>query len=109
MEGAYFAIYKDQGVWSVRWKYIKRMYNTLPSLLQPLFAILVSIPREGLSAAYLLFTGRPGLYVRSWTNYQSERGMSRWHDIVDWVGGWPFEVAKPEEVFGFLKRNGSVS
>jgi hypothetical protein len=32
--------------------------------------------------------------------------MSRWHDIVDWVGGWPFEVAMPEEVFGFLKRRG---
>jgi 2-polyprenyl-3-methyl-5-hydroxy-6-metoxy-1,4-benzoquinol methylase len=105
--GCFFlAIYNDQGGWSIRWKYIKRMYNTLPRFLQPLFAILVSIPRESLSAAYLLATGRPGLYVRSWTNYQSGRGMNRWHDILDWVGGWPFEVAKPEEVFEFLKHRG---
>ena len=27
--------------------------------------------------------------------------MSRWHDLVDWVGGYPFEVATPEEVFDF--------
>jgi 2-polyprenyl-6-hydroxyphenyl methylase/3-demethylubiquinone-9 3-methyltransferase len=32
--------------------------------------------------------------------------MSRWHDLVDWVGGYPFEVAKPEQVFDFLKRRG---
>ena len=29
----------------------------------------------------------------SWTQYRSSRGMSRWHDLVDWVGGYPFEVA----------------
>lgn len=105
--GCFFlAIYNDQGGQSVRWKYIKRMHNTLPRFLQPLFAVLVSIPRESLSAAYLLATGRPGLYLRSWTNYQSGRGMSRWHDMLDWVGGWPFEVAKPEEVFEFLKHRG---
>jgi 2-polyprenyl-6-hydroxyphenyl methylase/3-demethylubiquinone-9 3-methyltransferase len=34
------------------------------------------------------------------------RGMNRWHDLVDWVGGWPFEVAKPEEVFRFLRDRG---
>ena len=32
--------------------------------------------------------------------------MSRWHDIVDWVGGYPFEVAKPEEVFDFCRERG---
>ena len=29
-----------------------------------------------------------------------------WHDLVDWVGGYPFEVAKPEEVFEFYKKRG---
>ncbi len=24
--------------------------------------------------------------------------MSRWHDLVDWVGGYPFEVAAPDAV-----------
>ena len=32
--------------------------------------------------------------------------MHRWHDLIDWVGGWPFEVARPEEVFRFLSDRG---
>jgi 2-polyprenyl-6-hydroxyphenyl methylase/3-demethylubiquinone-9 3-methyltransferase len=32
--------------------------------------------------------------------------MSRWHDLVDWVGGYPFEVATPEQVFGFFRECG---
>ena len=32
--------------------------------------------------------------------------MTIWYDLVDWVGGYPFEVAKPEEIFEFLKRRG---
>jgi 2-polyprenyl-6-hydroxyphenyl methylase/3-demethylubiquinone-9 3-methyltransferase len=32
--------------------------------------------------------------------------MSRWHDIVDWVGGYPYEVAAPEEIFEFYKARG---
>ena len=35
-------------------------------------------------------------------------GMSPWHDVVDWVGGYPFEVAKPEEVFEFCCQHGFV-
>jgi 2-polyprenyl-6-hydroxyphenyl methylase/3-demethylubiquinone-9 3-methyltransferase len=32
--------------------------------------------------------------------------MSRWHDLLDWVGGYPFEVAKPEDVFRFCRTRG---
>ena len=32
--------------------------------------------------------------------------MSPWHDLVDWVGGLPFEVAKPEEIFCFYRDRG---
>ena len=32
--------------------------------------------------------------------------MSLWHDVVDWVGGYPFEVAKPEQIFDFYYRRG---
>jgi 2-polyprenyl-6-hydroxyphenyl methylase/3-demethylubiquinone-9 3-methyltransferase len=27
-------------------------------------------------------------------------------DLIDWIGGWPFEVAKPEEIFDFYHRRG---
>ena len=26
------------------------------------------------------------------------------HDYIDWVGGYPFEVAKPEEIHNFFKQ-----
>jgi 2-polyprenyl-6-hydroxyphenyl methylase/3-demethylubiquinone-9 3-methyltransferase len=32
--------------------------------------------------------------------------MDRWHDAKDWVGGYPFEVAKPEEIFAFYRERG---
>jgi len=34
------------------------------------------------------------------------RGMNRWYDMIDWVGGYPYEVAKPEEIFEFYKAKG---
>jgi 2-polyprenyl-6-hydroxyphenyl methylase/3-demethylubiquinone-9 3-methyltransferase len=32
--------------------------------------------------------------------------MSRWHDVVDWVGGYPFEVATPGAVLDFCRARG---
>ena len=62
-------------------------------------------PREALSAGLSTVRGRPLDYVRTWTGYRA-RGMSRWHDLVDWVGGYPFEVAAPEQVFDFVSARG---
>jgi len=44
----------------------------------------------------------------SWRNYSAGtvRGMSPWRDVVDWVGGLPFEVATPEEIFRFYRDRG---
>jgi len=39
----------------------------------------------------------------TWRTYSVERGMSPWRDVVDWVGGYPFEVAKPEEILDFYR------
>lgn len=30
--------------------------------------------------------------------------MSIYHDWIDWLGGYPFEVAKPEDIFSFYKE-----
>jgi 2-polyprenyl-6-hydroxyphenyl methylase/3-demethylubiquinone-9 3-methyltransferase len=32
--------------------------------------------------------------------------MSAWNDLVDWVGGYPYEVARPDAVFFFFKEKG---
>ena len=102
----YISIYNDQGRRSRVWRKIKLTYNALPPALQLPFAIAVMAPREASSAALALAAGRPASYVRAWTEYKRERGMSRLHDLVDWVGGYPFEVAKPEEVFSFYRDRG---
>ena len=38
----------------------------------------------------------------------SVRGMSVYTDVVDWIGGYPFETARPEEIFNFYKQKGFI-
>ncbi len=32
--------------------------------------------------------------------------MTVWYDLLDWLGGFPFEVSKPNEIFNFYKSKG---
>jgi 2-polyprenyl-3-methyl-5-hydroxy-6-metoxy-1,4-benzoquinol methylase len=102
----FISIYNDQGLKSQLWWRVKRSYNTLPRSLRIPFVAAVMLPRELLGLAAYTAVGNPRGYLRTWTNYKSSRGMSRWHDLVDWVGGFPFEVAKPETVFSFYRERG---
>ena len=102
----FIAIYNDVGSQSVRWRRLKHIYARLPRLLQPGFALLVSAPQEFKSFARSVLSGRPQAYLHTWTRYQRSRGMSHWHDIVDWVGGFPYECAKPDAIFGFFRARG---
>ena len=102
----FIAIYNDMGSQSRRWKSIKRVHNKVPKLLRAPFAALVSLPEEGKALIRSLVTMRPQEYVSSWTDYDQTRGMSHWRDIVDWVGGYPYEVARPEEIFDFCRDKG---
>jgi 2-polyprenyl-3-methyl-5-hydroxy-6-metoxy-1,4-benzoquinol methylase len=103
----FIAIYNDTGSQSARWKWIKRTYNELPRFLRTPFALAAIAPDEAKSALRSLVTLKPSQYVRSWTKYdQNNRGMSHWRDIIDWVGGYPYEVARPEEIFDFYRARG---
>ncbi|HEY0546540.1 MAG TPA: class I SAM-dependent methyltransferase [Pyrinomonadaceae bacterium] len=102
----FIAIYNNTGSQTARWKWIKRTYNRLPSILRPPFTLVVTIPDEAKSLLRSLLTLKPREYVRTWTGYGSARGMSRWRDIVDWVGGYPYETAYPEEIFDFYRARG---
>jgi 2-polyprenyl-6-hydroxyphenyl methylase/3-demethylubiquinone-9 3-methyltransferase len=63
------------------------------------------LPTELRSLRWAILHGRLGAYLEPWRRGY-DRGMSRWHDILDWVGGYPFEVAKPDEVFRFCHDRG---
>lgn len=101
----FIAIYNDTGTQAARWHAIKKTYNRLPRFLRPAFALLVSAPQEAKDLARAILKGRPGDFIRQWTR-ESERGMSHWYDIVDWVGGYPYEVATPEQIFDFYRARG---
>jgi 2-polyprenyl-3-methyl-5-hydroxy-6-metoxy-1,4-benzoquinol methylase len=102
----FIAIYNDQGPWSVFWTRVKRTYNRLPGVLRApyLLGFAAMLEVGALGSALLRFD--PRRFLTRWTRYQSVRGMSRWHDIVDWIGGYPFEVARPEQILEFCRARG---
>jgi 2-polyprenyl-6-hydroxyphenyl methylase/3-demethylubiquinone-9 3-methyltransferase len=102
----FIAIYNDTGTQSRRWHAIKRMYNELPALARKPFAVAVTAPAELKALASAIMRRRPMEYVRSWTDYRRRRGMNKWHDIVDWVGGYPYEFATPDQIFDFYQARG---
>jgi 2-polyprenyl-3-methyl-5-hydroxy-6-metoxy-1,4-benzoquinol methylase len=99
----FVAIYNDQGGKSRRWRRVKQVYCSGPlgqllvcSLFIPYFAghrLLVD----------LLKRQDPTAFYRE---YKNRRGMSPVHDWLDWLGGYPFEVARPEEIFAFYRERG---
>ena len=102
----FIAIYNNTGSQTTRWKWIKRTYNRLPRVLKAPFTLVVSAPDEAKSLLRSLVALKPGQYVRTWTRYSDARGMSHWRDIVDWVGGYPYEVAYPEEILDLYRGRG---
>lgn len=97
------AIYNDQGAWSNRWRKLKQFYCSGPLARALVFGTIVPYwVLRGL-AADLIWRRNPLTRYRA---YRTSRGMSVVHDWRDWLGGYPFEVAKPEAVLSFLLQRG---
>lgn len=91
----FLAIYNDQGWRSRYWRVIKRLYNGSSAGRIAVIA----------SHAPFLYGGR--LLVRAFTGrLKVERGMNLWYDFIDWVGGYPFEVATGAAVASFFEQRG---
>jgi len=102
------AVYNDQGGASRRWHAVKRLYNRLPKPLRPLLVLAVSLLFELKFALVRLARGRNPLPFADWRRKKEDRGMSVWHDWVDWCGGLPFEVARPEQIILPQHQRGCV-
>lgn len=96
----FIAIYNDQGIQSKLWLRIKQLYcsgtigRTLVSaLFIPLFIF----------AGLIIDLVRGRNPFKRYSDYQKSRGMSVVYDWLDWLGGYPFEVAKPEEILRFYQ------
>ena len=98
----FVAIYNDQGWITPIWRTIKRSYVRYP-FARPFLLWMCFIRLWVPSFLRDFFNGDP---FSRWRNYNSKRGMNPWSDLVDWVGGYPFEVAKPEEIFRFFRGEG---
>jgi 2-polyprenyl-3-methyl-5-hydroxy-6-metoxy-1,4-benzoquinol methylase len=101
----FLAIYNDQGAWSSRWRKIKRFYCSGPLGRAVVCAAFIPAVVARDLAADLVWRRNP---VERYSEYKRNRGMSVVHDWIDWLGGYPFEVAKPEQVFDFFRERGFI-
>jgi len=99
----FIAIYNDEGWISRAWRRIKRFYNSGPvgrALVLGVFCPFYAV--QGLLSDVLRLRNP----LRRYAEYKRSRGMSRVHDWVDWLGGYPYEVASADELFRFYKQRG---
>jgi SAM-dependent methyltransferase len=99
----FISVYNDQGWRSDVWRSVKRVYGRVPPRLRPLYVALMLSPIEARALIKALLLRQN--YLATWHTPRT-RGMSKWRDMVDWIGGYPFEVAKPEEVIAFCQSRG---
>lgn len=111
-EGGLFiiAIYnKEGGLFSSRfWWHVKRFYNRMPAFIQSAMcgiylAVHFTTP---ILVSPLKLRRRFWESVNYVRNYQSSRGMNRWTDIKDWLGGYPYEYATVDEIVSFVQKLG---
>jgi 2-polyprenyl-6-hydroxyphenyl methylase/3-demethylubiquinone-9 3-methyltransferase len=100
----FVAIYNYQPLWTPVHTALKRAYVRAPRPLAVLLAgaLVAFYAGRGLIKDLALLRNP----LRRYTDYKSSRGMSWWHDCLDWIGGYPFETATPESVCHFLLERG---
>jgi SAM-dependent methyltransferase len=104
------AIYNDQGLPSRVWTRVKKAYVEGGQVRRKALLTAYDAWFRGKDAAADAMALRHGASAvaeqRRARKVTRPRGMDRKHDLIDWVGGYPFEVAKPEEIFDFFHRRG---
>jgi SAM-dependent methyltransferase len=102
----FISIYNDQGPASRRWAFVKRVYcKSGPAVRWGVLGGVVALWGSR-ALARRVFRLRRGVATPREQGAARTRGMSRYYDLKDWVGGYPFEVATPEAVFDFYRERG---
>jgi len=100
----FIALYNDQGIRSKTWKAVKQLYCS--SKAGRAAVVVTCIPALSAAAAVLDITRGLSPLKRYRDYKQKNRGMTVYYDWIDWLGGYPFEVAKPEQIIAFYKERG---
>jgi 2-polyprenyl-3-methyl-5-hydroxy-6-metoxy-1,4-benzoquinol methylase len=99
----FIALYNHQDLYSAVWTAIKRRYSQSIFWRIPIIAVCGTfLSLRGLVKDLILLKNP----LKRYTEYKKSRGMSYFTDLLDWLGGYPFEVAKPEAAFGFFRDRG---
>lgn len=101
----YISIYNDQGEQSIRWREIKKFYCS--SWLGKILVTARFVPMFFWELLVFDFKAKRNPFLR-YQEYKKQRGMSMFYDWIDWLGGYPFEVSKPEKVIGFYQERGFI-
>jgi 2-polyprenyl-3-methyl-5-hydroxy-6-metoxy-1,4-benzoquinol methylase len=99
----WIAVYNDQGWKSRMWRRIKRFY--VSGFIGKALICTAFIPywiARGAGVDLLRLKNPIARYRRR----SDSRGMWLITDWLDWLGGYPFEVASPEAVFDFYFKKG---
>ena len=94
------AIYNDQGRITRLWWKTKRLYCS--GILGKFIVCSVFLPYFFSKAVAASIFKRENVFSK----YRRNRGMSIVHDWFDWLGGFPYEVAKVEDIFHYYKDRG---
>jgi 2-polyprenyl-6-hydroxyphenyl methylase/3-demethylubiquinone-9 3-methyltransferase len=102
--GIFLAIYnKVEGkVGSKMWYRIKRSYNHAPHLFKKIMEYVY------VAYSFLLLLIKFNNPFRVIYDYKNKRGMSWKTDLVDWLGGYPYEYASVKDIFDFFQEKGFV-
>lgn len=101
----FIAIYNDQDIMSFFWKKVKVAYNQMPRIFQLIVELVfIVLFTFELFFADILRRRNP---LKRYSG-RGRRGMGFYRDLIDWLGGYPFEVAKPEAIFRFYRDRGFI-
>ncbi|QJB56567.1 class I SAM-dependent methyltransferase [Pseudodesulfovibrio sp. zrk46] len=100
------ALYNDQGFKSRLWTKLKKTYVQSSPFFKKVILYSMVAGMETMYATARAINGKNPLPFKEWKEYQKNRGMSKWYNYIDWIGGYPFEVSRPEEVFNHLRAKG---
>ena len=85
-----------------QWGHVKRAYNHSP---RPVQVAMEWAFRATWVLRRLRKRQNPVRLMRLVREYQRSRGMALWTDLVVWLGGFPYEFARADEITDFCERS----
>ena len=96
----YISIYNKTKT-SNLWRLIKKYYC---KHIFYQFIIMLYFVSYWVTAAFIKDLLRLRNPFKRYCEYKNNRGMSFYYDLLDWLGGYPYEAAKPEEIVDFYRE-----